>query len=272
MNNQKLIYQKDINNIRCESKYSCFYIKNYGTLCPEKNFDLQKVGVYYAPNPKSMGEKDNKDDIFYLNNDPAAKNYSDNKNIHISIKMIDDIWKVELIPCSSDIEKISNVLASENVDKLFKVCRETKLILTRKKSALRICRSVLSHQEPFFSNGIDYINPMSLLDVAFDVSLDESCVSRYSNKIILHTPHGTIKLKYLFNSQGYIGSSQESYSKIAIQMKMKNIVENEEPGKKTSDNKMVDILRKDGINISRRVIAKYRLEMGMPSSFERGAT
>lgn len=269
MHNQKLTYQKNLDHINCENKHTCFHIKNYGSLCPQSRSDIKNIGVYYAPTPKSMGQEDNKDDVFYLNNHIDAENPLCNKNIHISIDKEEGLWRVALIPNDTERKRLQCIEDNGGDDCLIKICRESKSILTKKKSALRICKSILSHQEKFFADGIEHIKPMSLLDVAFDVSLDESCVSRYSHKIIIHTPHGTIKLKYLFNSQGYMGNCYVSYSKISIQMKMKNIVEHEGDTKKISDNGMVNILKNDGIEISRRAVAKYRLEMGIPSSFER---
>lgn len=269
MHSQKINYKKNLSEIACESKHTCFYIKNYATLCPESYTDIKKIGIYCAPTAKAIEGEDNKDDICYLNRTVPIQSSPEDKSVHVTIHQENGAWKVGLIPSYSENAKLDKLYENKLDNGLLKICRATKLLLTKRKSALRICKSVLAHQEQFFQTGIDAIVPMSLLDVAFDVSLDESCVSRYSHKIILHTPHGTIKLRYLFNSQGYMGNACANYSKIAIQMKMKSIVEHESDYKKISDNGISNILKKDGIDISRRAVTKYRLEMGIPSSHAR---
>ena len=190
MNSQRINYQKNMSEINCESKHTCFYTKSHATPCPVMDGDIKSIGIYSPPSPKAAQQKGNKDDVFYLDNTVEINSSPDDKSIHVSVRVEKGVWKIGLIPGYAENKKLDALYASEAESRLLKICRETKIALTRRKSALRICKSVLAHQENFFYEGIAFIVPMSVLDVALDVSLDESCVSRYTHKIILHTPHG----------------------------------------------------------------------------------
>jgi RNA polymerase sigma-54 factor len=112
-------------------------------------------------------------------------------------------------------------------------------------------------QREFFEKGVDHLKPMVLRDVAQDINMHESTISRVTTNKYAYTPQGIFELKYFFNSSinrthgGVIAST-------SVQGKIKQIIESENPKKPHSDSKIAEFLKKENINIARRTVAKYR--------------
>ena len=123
-------------------------------------------------------------------------------------------------------------------------------------------------QREFFDKGSKYLKTLTLKDIAEEVGIHESTVSRSINGKYLQCPRGVYEIKYFF-SAGVSGSEGEGISSNSIKEFIKEIVENEDPKKPYSDQKMVEIFEEKGIAISRRTVAKYRDEMGILSSSKR---
>jgi RNA polymerase sigma-54 factor len=143
-----------------------------------------------------------------------------------------------------------------------------KSIQNRNETLLRVGQAILEKQRNFFDQGPEAMRPMTLKDVAELLELHESTISRATSHKYLSTPMGTFELKYFFNSQVQSGLS-EGTSSLAIQAKIRKLVEAENPKKPLSDNRIAELLNEDGIPVARRTIAKYREAIHIPSSSER---
>ena len=132
-----------------------------------------------------------------------------------------------------------------------------KSVQQRQKTIYRVTESILKFQKEFFEKGITCLKPMVLKDVAQEIGMHESTISRVTTNKYVHTPQGIFELKYFFNSSinqiegGGIAS-------VSVQEKIKQIIDNEDKKKPYSDSKIVKFLEESNINIARRTVAKYR--------------
>jgi len=132
-----------------------------------------------------------------------------------------------------------------------------KSIHQRQKTIYRVMESILRYQREFFDKGIAYLKPMVLRDVAQDIGMHESTISRVTTNKYAFTPQGIFELKYFFNSSirrmhgGAIASA-------SVQEKIRQIIQGEDPRKPYSDDKIAQILKNEEIHIARRTVAKYR--------------
>jgi len=127
----------------------------------------------------------------------------------------------------------------------------------RQKTIYRVMESILKFQLAFFEKGISYLKPMVLRDVAEDIGMHESTISRVTTNKYAHTPRGIFELKYFFNSsiQRFHG---EAIASASVQDKIRQIIESEDPKKPYSDDKISKLLKEENISIARRTVAKYR--------------
>lgn len=135
----------------------------------------------------------------------------------------------------------------------------------RERTIVRVMDSILRRQLEFFEYGVEYLRPMVLRDVALDIDVHESTVSRISNGKYVETPFGLLELKYFFNSSirqiGGLDLASE-----AVKAKIKSLISKENKKKPYSDNKICTILAEEGIALARRTVTKYREAMNIPSS------
>ena len=143
-----------------------------------------------------------------------------------------------------------------------------KSIEQRKQTIYNVASSVVKHQKEFLDKGPKYLKTLTLRQVAEDLGIHESTVSRSINGKYIQTPRGVFEIKYFF-SGGIIDASGEGMSSNSIKTFIKEIVDSEDPKKPYSDQDMVEILSRKGIEISRRTVAKYREGMNILSSSKR---
>ena len=144
-----------------------------------------------------------------------------------------------------------------------------KSIQNRRRTILRVAESIIRRQQEFFRKGKDYLRPMVLRDVAREIEMHESTVSRATTNKYMHTPVGLFELKYFFNARvGGIKGKEEMIS-TTLKEKIKKMIDNEDPKRPFSDQRIMDFLRKDNIDIARRTVGKYREQMGIPISKKR---
>jgi RNA polymerase sigma-54 factor len=141
-------------------------------------------------------------------------------------------------------------------------------IQQRQRTILKVTKSILKFQREFFDKGVEHLRPLILKDVADDIEMHESTVSRVTTNKYVHTPQGIFELKYFFNA-GISRSNGEELASEAVKTKIKQIIENENPRRPYSDQKLVELLGGDGIDIARRTVAKYREQLGLLSSSKR---
>ncbi len=141
-----------------------------------------------------------------------------------------------------------------------------KSIQQRQRTIYKVTESILKLQRDFFNYGINYLKPLVLRDIADDVEMHESTISRVVTNKYMHTPRGIFELKYFFSSRIQKTSGDAVASK-SVKEEIKKIVSAENPKKPYSDSDIVDLLKKSGISIARRTVAKYREMMRvLPSS------
>ncbi len=138
----------------------------------------------------------------------------------------------------------------------------------RQRTIYKVAESIVKHQREFLEKGIDYLRPLVLRDVADDIQMHESTVSRVVSNKYMHTPRGLFLMKYFFHS-GIDSETGEDISSLTVKKKIQSFIEAEDPRRPLSDSKIMKILNDEGINIARRTVAKYRDELNIPSSTDR---
>lgn len=133
-----------------------------------------------------------------------------------------------------------------------------KSIHQRQRTIYKVSESIVKHQRDFFDKGAGFLKPMILRDIANDIGMHESTVSRVTTAKYMHTPQGIYELKYFFNSGISSTSGGEALASESVKLKIKDLVSKENPKNPLSDQKIAQLLEKDGIQIARRTVAKYR--------------
>src|SRR6478736_3135715 len=143
-----------------------------------------------------------------------------------------------------------------------------KSVEQRQKTIHKVANSIINFQRDFLDHGIEHLRPLVLRDVANDIGMHESTVSRVVTNKYMHTPQGVFEMKYFFHS-GISSSYGDAVSSVTIKNRTKKIIEGEDPKKPLSDSKIVNILQREGLMLARRTIAKYREELKIPTSNQR---
>ncbi|CAN1722870.1 RNA polymerase sigma-54 factor 2 [Hyphomicrobium sp. 1Nfss2.1] len=139
----------------------------------------------------------------------------------------------------------------------------------RARTILRVSEEIVRQQDAFFTHGVQYLRPLNLRTVADAISMHESTVSRVTSNKYMATPRGIFELKYFFTSAIASADDGESHSSEAVRHRIKQMIDGETPATVLSDDKIVEKLKSDGIDIARRTVAKYREAMRIPSSVQR---
>lgn len=139
----------------------------------------------------------------------------------------------------------------------------------RATTILKVAGEIVRQQDGFFQNGVQYLRPLVLRDIAAAIEMHESTVSRVTSNKFMATPSGIYELKYFFTSAIASSAGGDALSAEAVRFKIKKLIDEEPPTKVLSDDRIVEILRGDGVDIARRTIAKYREAMKIPSSVQR---
>ena len=139
----------------------------------------------------------------------------------------------------------------------------------RNSTTLTIASAIIAQQEDFLKNGLSHLKPMVLRDIASNVGMHESTVSRVTTGLTIETPRGCFAMKYFFSVSLNSAENGESHAATAVRVAIKKLI-SEEPAKKPlSDEAIAIIMKKDGIDLARRTVAKYREIMKIPSSAQR---
>lgn len=139
----------------------------------------------------------------------------------------------------------------------------------RRQTIYRVVECIVNRQQEFLDKGVEYIKPMMLKDVAEDIGMHLSTISRVVNRKYAHTPQGVIELRRFF-SEGMLNEDGEEVSTRITKLKIKKMVEEEDSRKPLTDEEIAKILfSKEGVKLSRRTVAKYRDQMQIPGSRER---
>ena len=143
-----------------------------------------------------------------------------------------------------------------------------KSIGQRNNTLHNVVKAIIAYQKDFLDKGVDYLKPLTLKEVAEDIGMHESTVSRAINGKYVQTSKGLYELKFFF-TRGLDVAYGDNKSSKSMKNAIKNIINSEDSGKPLSDQKITDMFNKEGINISRRTVAKYREEVGIPPTSKR---
>ncbi|MBJ7537712.1 RNA polymerase factor sigma-54 [Marinomonas transparens] len=198
----------------------------------------------------------------------------------VSVKKHNGVWQVELNNDALPPVKINETYSAmvgtastqEDITYIKTSLQEAKWFMkslqSRNETLLKVASCIVHRQIDFFELGEEAMKPMVLHDVAEEVGMHESTISRVTTQKYMHTPKGIFELKYFFSSHVNTASGGEC-SSTAIRAMIKKLVADEPAKKPLSDNKLATILADQGIQVARRTVAKYREAMNIPPSNER---
>ncbi|MCX7380301.1 MAG: RNA polymerase factor sigma-54 [Alphaproteobacteria bacterium] len=155
------------------------------------------------------------------------------------------------------------------IDKLQVANWVVKSLQQRAQTILRVSSEIVRQQDAFFRHGVSHLRPLILRDVAAAVELHESTVSRVTSNKFIATPRGTFELKYFFTTALHATGGGDSHSAEAVRHRIRQLVDAEPANEVLSDDAIVEILRREGVDIARRTVAKYRDALRIPSSVQR---
>jgi RNA polymerase sigma-54 factor len=200
----------------------------------------------------------------------------------VFVRKVKGVWRVELNPDITPRLSINSLYAgmaqgnnnssSGDISFLKNHLQEARWFLkslkSRNETLLKVATCIVERQRAFLEYGDEAMKPLVMHDVAETVEMHESTISRVTTKKYMHTPRGIYELKYFFSSHVSTTSGGEC-SATAIRAMLKKLIAGEEANKPLSDNKLANLLAKQGINVARRTVAKYREAMAIPPSNER---
>ena len=195
----------------------------------------------------------------------------------VFVRKIDGTWQVEVsastIPKLSVNQRYADLLRGESSHGALRAqLQEARWLVRsleiRHDTVLKVARSIVERQMAFFEHGEEHMKPMVLRDVAEEISMHESTVSRVTNNKYMHTPRGVLEFKYFFSSHVSTVDGDEQ-SSTAVRAKIRKLIGAENPAKPLSDSRLAALLEKDGVKVARRTVAKYREALNIPSSSER---
>jgi len=198
----------------------------------------------------------------------------------VTVKKVKDRWVVELNADAAPKLRVNNHYASlikqvnNSTDSTYmkNQLQEArwfiKSLISRNETLLKVATCIVERQQGFLEYGEEAMKALVLHDVAEEVEMHESTISRVTTKKYMHTPRGVFELKYFFSSHVTTAAGGEC-SATAIRALIKKLIAAEKPNKPLSDSKIANILEEQGINVARRTVAKYREAMNIPPSNER---
>ena len=139
----------------------------------------------------------------------------------------------------------------------------------RARTILRVAEEIVRQQDRFLVYGVQHLRPLNLKTVADAIKMHESTVSRVTSNKYMSTPRGIFELKYFFTSAIQSAGDGEAHSSEAVRHRIRTLIDAENPDNVLSDDKLVEVLGRDGVEIARRTVAKYRESMRIPSSVQR---
>ena len=226
----------------------------------------QAVDFIRTLNPKPGSSLGGGEEVRYLTPDVIVERVQGEYVIIVN----DNIPQLIISPFYRDIIKHGK---EENVSNFIKKRLESALWLIRsieqrRLTLYKVTEQIVKIQHPFLEKGIRSFKPLTLKDVADQVGIHESTVSRATTNKYVQTPRGIYPLKFFFCG-GIGGTGGEVHSALSIKSYLKELVEKESTASPCSDQQIAELLEKEGIRISRRAVTKYRKELGIPSSFKR---
>jgi len=150
-------------------------------------------------------------------------------------------------------------------DKLRSALWLLKSVDQRQRTIYKVADSIVRHQRAFLDHGITHLRPLVLRDVASDIGMHESTVSRVVANKYMHTPRGVYEMRFFFHS-GITSSLGEAVSSVTIKDRIRKMIDEEDASRPLSDSKIAEVLEAEGLPLARRTVAKYREELRIPPS------
>jgi RNA polymerase sigma-54 factor len=247
-------------------------IKRYDLIAKNLSISLEEVlsavSVITRLEPKP-GRQYSEDEAIYISPDIHVFKVGDDYEISLNE---DGLPKLRINSYYRDILSSRNTLGEETrqyiQDKLKSAAWLIKSIHQRQRTIYRVTSSIFRFQRDFLEKGIPALKPLVLRDVAEDIHMHESTISRVTTNKYVHTPQGVFELKFFFNSSIQCLDG-ESISSESVKEHLKTIVKSEDKAKPYSDQEVADLLRKVNIDVARRTVAKYRETLGILPSRRR---
>ena len=145
----------------------------------------------------------------------------------------------------------------------------TRSLDQRAKTILKVASEIVRQQDAFFIEGVRALRPLNLKTVAEAIGMHESTVSRVTANKYMMTPRGVFELRYFFTAAIASAEGGDAHSSEAVRERIRILIDAEQPAAVLSDDAIVEVLKKDGVDIARRTVAKYREGMAIPSSVQR---
>jgi RNA polymerase sigma-54 factor len=195
----------------------------------------------------------------------------------VFVRKVDNRWQVEIsptgVPRLSVNQQYAKLLRGSSEHAVLKTqLQEARWLIRsleiRNETLLKVATSIVSRQTSFLEHGDEGMKPMVLRDIAEEIGMHESTISRVTTNKYMHTPRGVFEFKYFFSSH-LSTDSGEDQSSTSVRAKIRKLVAAENPAKPLSDSKITTLLTAEGISVARRTVAKYREAMNIPSSSDR---
>lgn len=195
----------------------------------------------------------------------------------VFVRKVDDRWQVEIsssgIPRLSVNQRYAQLLrGSSDHAALRTQLQEARWLVRsleiRNETLLKVATCIVSRQQEFLDRGDEAMKPLVLRDVAEEIGMHESTISRVTTNKYMHTPRGVFEFKYFFSSH-LTTAAGEDQSSTSVRAKIRKLIGTENPAKPLSDSKIAKLLADEGISVARRTVAKYREAMKITSSSER---
>ena len=195
----------------------------------------------------------------------------------VFVRKIDKQWQVEIsptgVPRLSVNQQYARLLRGSSEHAVLKSqLQEARWLIRsleiRNETLLKVATSIVTRQTGFLEHGDESMKPMVLKDIAEEIGMHESTISRVTTNKYMHTPRGVFEFKYFFSSH-LASVTGEDQSSTSVRAKIRKLIAGENPQKPLSDSKITNLLKAEGISVARRTVAKYREGMNIPSSSER---
>ena len=195
----------------------------------------------------------------------------------VFVRKVDNKWLVEIsptgVPRLSVNQQYARLLRGSNDHAVLRSqLQEARWLIRsleiRNETLMKVATCIVKRQTEFLEHGDEAMKPMVLRDVAEEIGMHESTISRVTTNKYMHTPRGVFEFKYFFSS--HLSSvTGEDQSSTSVRAKIRKLIGTENPAKPLSDSKIASQLAEDGVSVARRTVAKYREAMNIPSSSER---
>lgn len=245
--------------------------RNYKLISRDLGVDLNQVHIaakIIAGLDPRPGRVFGADDVHYISPDIFVSKLGDDYVVMLNEEGLPNL-KVSPFYAEARASGSVDSRAEEYIgEKIRSALWLIKSIQQRQRTIYKVAKSIVRFQREFFDSGIEYLRPLVLRDVADDIGMHESTISRVTTNKYMQTPQGLYELKYFFNS-GLATSGGDFVASESVKIRIREIIEKEDPRKPLSDQKIADMLMAEKVNIARRTVTKYRELLRLGSSSER---